>query len=410
MTLADAPSGFKSEGQFIAALHAAKDLNVSFASLKSELTGSPRDNLSQAIHDVGARLTPRPRRRPLGRSADRHQVHQTSGQRRRRQMTRNNVHRGKRLHGACRRRARDGAERHRWQNKRHERSGNPRHGAEPQHASKFPLTTSSVASPFAWLDDGRIFPTATVSVAVSSLHWQGTGISEVDAPVTSIAAGVAPRVQIGASIPHIIGSSDPAGAVGGLGSLYLYGKVGLLGDESPIKLAVSPTIEVLSEGAALSLAPTESRAQFGLPVSVEYDAGSTRVFAGTGFFTPRHPVRGRRRVAFERPAISASPSRSATPGRRQTRSAWSPIARRSRAVQRSRSPRTCLCSGQSARRSRRRIRTGRARRSAAASACCSRRRYSSATEPSNAEGLSGLISPWPRLHRPRNVIPQYPLK
>jgi hypothetical protein len=147
------------------------------------------------------------------------------------------------------------------------------------------LTTSSVASPFAWLDDGRILPMATVTVAVSTLRWEGTGASEVDAPVTSIAAGVAPRVQLGASIPHIVGSADAAGAVGGLGSLYFYGKVGLLGDESPIKLAVSPTIEVLSEGAALSLAPTESRAQFGLPVSVEYDAGSTRVFAGAGFFT-----------------------------------------------------------------------------------------------------------------------------
>jgi hypothetical protein len=52
MTLADASSGFHSEGQFIAALHAAKDLNVSFVSIKGELTSSPRDNLSQAIHDV----------------------------------------------------------------------------------------------------------------------------------------------------------------------------------------------------------------------------------------------------------------------------------------------------------------------------------------------------------------------
>jgi hypothetical protein len=54
MTLADASSGFRSEGQFIAALHAAKDLNVSFASLKTELTGHPHDSLSQAIHDVQA--------------------------------------------------------------------------------------------------------------------------------------------------------------------------------------------------------------------------------------------------------------------------------------------------------------------------------------------------------------------
>jgi hypothetical protein len=52
MTLADAASGFHSEEQLIAALHAAADLKVSFASLKTELTGSPRDNLSQAIHDV----------------------------------------------------------------------------------------------------------------------------------------------------------------------------------------------------------------------------------------------------------------------------------------------------------------------------------------------------------------------
>jgi hypothetical protein len=147
------------------------------------------------------------------------------------------------------------------------------------------LTTSSVASPFAWIDDGRILPPATVTVAVSTLRWAGAGLSEVDAPVTSIAAGVAPRVQLGASIPHIIGSTEPAGAVGGLGSMYFYGKVGLLGDESPIKLAVSPTVEVLSASAAQSLTATQSRAQFGLPVSAEFDVGWTRVFAGAGFFT-----------------------------------------------------------------------------------------------------------------------------
>jgi hypothetical protein len=147
------------------------------------------------------------------------------------------------------------------------------------------LTSSSVASPFAWLDDGRILPPATVSVAVSTLHWQGTDVSEVDVPVTSIAAGIAPRVQLGASIPHIIGSADPTGAVGGLGSLYFYGKVGLLPDDSPVKLAVAPTIEVLSDGAAQTLAAGESRTQFGLPVSVEFDTGPARLYAGTGFFT-----------------------------------------------------------------------------------------------------------------------------
>jgi len=52
MTLADAAKGFKNEGQFIAALHAAKDLGVSFADLKAEMTGSAADSLGQAIHDL----------------------------------------------------------------------------------------------------------------------------------------------------------------------------------------------------------------------------------------------------------------------------------------------------------------------------------------------------------------------
>jgi hypothetical protein len=52
MSLSDAASGFHSEEQFLAALHAAKDLNVSFASIKAAMTGSPADNLAQAIHDV----------------------------------------------------------------------------------------------------------------------------------------------------------------------------------------------------------------------------------------------------------------------------------------------------------------------------------------------------------------------
>jgi len=55
-TLADDAKGFNSLEQFLAALHAAKDLNVSFSALKSELTGSPADNLAQAIHDVAPKV------------------------------------------------------------------------------------------------------------------------------------------------------------------------------------------------------------------------------------------------------------------------------------------------------------------------------------------------------------------
>lgn len=46
----DAISGFKNEGQFLAALHASKNLNIPFNQLKGRLTGDGNTSLGQAIH------------------------------------------------------------------------------------------------------------------------------------------------------------------------------------------------------------------------------------------------------------------------------------------------------------------------------------------------------------------------
>jgi len=52
MTLDQAADGFKNQGQFIAALHVAKNLNIPFAQLKSEMTGPDHDSLGQAIREI----------------------------------------------------------------------------------------------------------------------------------------------------------------------------------------------------------------------------------------------------------------------------------------------------------------------------------------------------------------------
>jgi hypothetical protein len=52
MSLQTAATGFHNEGQFIAALHVAHNLNIPFAQLKAEMTGSDHDSLGQAIHDL----------------------------------------------------------------------------------------------------------------------------------------------------------------------------------------------------------------------------------------------------------------------------------------------------------------------------------------------------------------------
>lgn len=52
MTLQTASAGFKNQGQFIAALHVSKNLNIPFAQLKAEMTGKEHESLGQAIHEL----------------------------------------------------------------------------------------------------------------------------------------------------------------------------------------------------------------------------------------------------------------------------------------------------------------------------------------------------------------------
>jgi hypothetical protein len=49
MTLATASSGFRNQGQFIAALHVSRNLNIPFADLKSKMTGPHPMSLGRAI-------------------------------------------------------------------------------------------------------------------------------------------------------------------------------------------------------------------------------------------------------------------------------------------------------------------------------------------------------------------------
>jgi hypothetical protein len=52
MTLDQAAAGFKNQGQFIAALHVSKDLNIPFDQLKTEMTGADHLSLGKAIQKL----------------------------------------------------------------------------------------------------------------------------------------------------------------------------------------------------------------------------------------------------------------------------------------------------------------------------------------------------------------------
>ena len=162
------------------------------------------------------------------------------------------------------------------------------HKSSPPSSSPLPSPATSPvasASPLAWLDDASLLAPGSISVTISTARWSGMDLSEVNFPVVEASVGLAPRFQVGASVPHIVGSADGTGPVGGVGTSYITSKIALLTGTSGVKLAVSPMIEVLGEGAVQALAPGEGRTQFGVPVSLEVGQGPARVFASTGFFS-----------------------------------------------------------------------------------------------------------------------------
>ena len=162
------------------------------------------------------------------------------------------------------------------------------HKSSPPSSSALPIpagASGSGASPLSWLDDASLLPPGSTSLTVSAARWSGTDLAETDFPVLNAAVGLTPRVQIGVSVPRVIGSGDGGGPTGGFGTSYLSGKIALLSGSSGVKVAVSPMIEILGEGAVQALPAGESRMQFGLPVSLEVSQGAARVFASTGFFS-----------------------------------------------------------------------------------------------------------------------------
>ncbi len=145
------------------------------------------------------------------------------------------------------------------------------------------LGNPSSANPVSLVDDASLLGAGNASLGVTALRWQGAGVSEVQAPIAAAAVGVTSRLQFAMSAPYVVGSTNPAGSAGGLGTVYFTGKVGVFSNKNlGLKVALSPTVEVLGAGA---VGVNESRAQLGLPVSLEVEHGLGRVYAGAGAFT-----------------------------------------------------------------------------------------------------------------------------
>jgi hypothetical protein len=149
-----------------------------------------------------------------------------------------------------------------------------------------PAATVMGVTPFAWIDDASLVEPGSVSLAMSIVRWQGAGVSEVDVPVVDVSVGLAPRVHLTASVPRVVGSVDPAGAAGGVGTSYFSAKIAVVnGSTRAVKVSVAPTLELLGNGVLQSISAGERRAHFGLPASIEGSRGPARLYGSAGYFS-----------------------------------------------------------------------------------------------------------------------------
>jgi hypothetical protein len=146
--------------------------------------------------------------------------------------------------------------------------------------------TGASSTPFAWIDNASLVAPGAVWIGISTVRWQNAGLSEVNFPVIDAAMGMTPRLQIGASVPRIA-ANEAFGRPAGFGTTFLNAKFAIFKDsERPFKAAIAPTLEILS-AAAMQFAPLgQNRVQFGLPFSVEFDRGVSRVYGSSGYFSP----------------------------------------------------------------------------------------------------------------------------
>jgi hypothetical protein len=150
------------------------------------------------------------------------------------------------------------------------------------------------------MDDASVMAPGSVWLDASMVRWQGPGVSETIAPIIDVAFGVAPGVQVGASLPRVSG---------GFGTTFFSAKLSIIDDDArTLKVAIGPTLEIL-DGATMAAAPVgRSRAQWGVPVSFQVDHRGSRVYGSSGYFSPGiwYAGAGIGRPVSDRIGVSAS--------------------------------------------------------------------------------------------------------
>jgi hypothetical protein len=135
-----------------------------------------------------------------------------------------------------------------------------------------------------WLDDASLAEPGGGWAAVSLGFVRSAGGHQTDFPVGDVGLGLAPRVQIGLTLPYYRLTLTDGSQAAGLGDVYLNAKIGLIDPAqttSGFGVAVIPMVEVLNNADPVS----GGRFHLALPVSVEWRQSRYRIYGSSGWFS-----------------------------------------------------------------------------------------------------------------------------
>src|SRR5262245_40372639 len=131
-----------------------------------------------------------------------------------------------------------------------------------------------------WLDTAYVNAPGETWMWVSSAYWRSPSLREIDAPAIGVNVGVAPRTQVGVSLPYYHLTDQFGFTSHGLGASYGTVKLALVQDHR-VNVSVSPTLEILSWSS-----PQVGRINAVLPINLQTFIGrGGRVYGSTGYFS-----------------------------------------------------------------------------------------------------------------------------
>ena len=155
-------------------------------------------------------------------------------------------------------------------------------GGNGPKAPSAPTPSPATASFTSWIDDATLLAPRTVWLAFSAGEWNSPAGRAIEAPVTAVVAGVAPRLGVGAALPIDTFRDTTGATTTGVGDVSLFAKIGVVDpSEHTVGVAVSPILQIST--------PTDGtsgrQADWALPVSLEVRGAHGRLYGSGGYFS-----------------------------------------------------------------------------------------------------------------------------